>query len=105
MIEIVRREDGTEPYTQWVRRLRDERAKASILMRLHRIEAENLGDYKQVGAGVCELRIDIGAGYRVYFGMRGSVMVVLLCGGDKSSQDRDIARAKAFWADWKRRQL
>ncbi len=106
MIQIVRyqREDGTEPYTEWFRRLRDATGKTSIGMRLRRVEAGNLGDCKPVGEGVSELRIDTGPGYRVYFGMRGTVMVILLCGGDKSSQERDIARAKAFWAEWKRRQ-
>jgi putative addiction module killer protein len=106
VFEIVRyqREDGTEPYTEWFGRLRDEKAAAKILTRLHRIESGNLGDHKSVGEGVSELRIDVGAGYRVYFGMRDAVMVILLCGGDKNSQERDIARAKKFWVDWKRRQ-
>ena len=106
MIEIVRyqQEDGEEPYTEWFRRLRDAVAKASIGKRLRRVEAGNLGDCKPVGDGVSELRIDTGPGYRIYFGMRRTVMVILLCGGDKSSQHRDIERAKTFWADWKRRQ-
>ena len=64
----------------------------------------NFGDCKPVGEGVNELRIDIGQGYRIYFGLRGTVMVILLCGGDKGSQDSDIERAKTFWTDWKRRQ-
>ncbi len=106
VIEIVRyqREDGSEPYTRWFRSLRDPSAKTSIAKRLRRVEEENFGDCKPVGEGVSELRIDVGAGYRVYFGQKGKVVVVLLCGGDKSSQDRDIARAKTLWADWKRRQ-
>jgi putative addiction module killer protein len=104
--EIVRyrREDGFEPYTEWFRRLRDTAAKTSIGKRLRRVEVGNFGDCKPVGEGVSELRIDTGPGYRIYFGLRGSVMVILLCGGDKSSQDRDIEKAKTFWADWKRRQ-
>ena len=106
MFEIVRyqREDGVEPYTNWFRRLRDERAKMAIAKRLRRIEAGNFGDSKSVGEGVSELRIDTGPGYRIYCGLLGSVMVILLCGGDKSSQDRDVEKAKTFWADWKRRQ-
>jgi putative addiction module killer protein len=106
VIEIVRyqREDGTEPYTEWFRKLSDAAAKMSIGKRLRRVEVGNLGDCKPVGQGVSELRIDFGPGYRIYFGMRGTVMVILLCGGDKSSQDRDIPKAKAYWADWRRRQ-
>lgn len=106
MIEIFRyqQDNGVEPYTEWFRRLRDAAAKANIARRLRRIEVTNFGDCKPVGDGVSELRIDIGPGYRVYFGQRGTVTVILLCGGDKSSQDRDIAKAKIFWEDWKRRQ-
>jgi putative addiction module killer protein len=107
VFEVVRyqRDDGSEPYTEWFRRLRDVTAKTSIGKRLRRVQVGNLGDCKPVGEGVSELRVDMGPGYRIYIGVRGSTMVVLLCGGDKSSQSRDIERAKAFWADWKRRQL
>ncbi|HEX7730458.1 MAG TPA: type II toxin-antitoxin system RelE/ParE family toxin [Terracidiphilus sp.] len=106
MFEIVRyqREDGSEPYTEWFRRLRDVMAKVNIGKRLRRVQVGNFGDCKPVGEGVSELRIDTGPGYRVYIGLRGSTMVILLCGGDKSSQNRDLERAKSFWADWKRRQ-
>jgi len=86
------------------RRLRDAAAKTSIAKRLRRVEAGNFGDCKPAGEGVSELRIDTGPGYRIYFGLRRISDVVLLCGGDKSSQDRDIEKAKTFWADWKRRQ-
>jgi putative addiction module killer protein len=106
VIEIVRyqREDGLEPYTEWFRRLRDTATKTNIAKRLRRVELGNFGDCKPVGEGVSELRIDAGPGYRVYFGMHGTVMVILLSGGDKSTQGRDIARSKTLWADWKRRQ-
>ncbi len=63
-----------------------------------------MGDIKSVGEGVSELRMHLGAGYRVYFGRHGKAIVVLLCGGDKSSQDMDIKRAKEFWTEWKGRQ-
>ena len=106
MIELVRYRDegGREPLTEWLDRLRDVVAKARILARLRQLEAGNFGDIKALGEGVIELRVHIGAGYRVYCGQRGDSLVVLLCGGDKSSQPKDIIRARALWAEWKRRQ-
>jgi putative addiction module killer protein len=79
-------------------------AKARIEVRLRQIQVGNMGDSKPVGEGVTELRIHVGAGYRVYCGQHGQDWVILLCGGDKSSQSTDIAKAKALWGDWKRRQ-
>ena len=107
MIEIVHYQEasGRYPFREWISKLRDAMAKARIVARLAQVEAGNLGDSKPVGEGVIELRIDVGAGYRVYCGRHGLSWVILLCGGDKDSQSRDIVRAKAFWADWKRRQL
>lgn len=106
MIELIRyqQEDGREPYTEWFRSLRDRMAKARIEARLHQIEYGNLGDCKPVGEGVTELRIHVGAGYRIYCGRSGTSWVILLCGGDKDRQAKDIAKAKALWADWKLRQ-
>lgn len=88
-----------------MRTLRDTLAKARINARLRQVEFGNFGDLKPVGEGVMELRVRIGAGYRVYCGRHGQDWVILLCGGDKDSQSKDIEKAKAFWADWKRRQL
>lgn len=68
------------------------------------METGNFGDCRPVGEGVNELRVDVGPGYRVYYGMHGSLMVILLCGGDKRTQTTAIARAKSLWAEWKRRQ-
>ena len=89
MYEIRR----TDTFSKWLDRLRDERARARVLSRLTRVEAGNLGDNKPVGGSVSELRIDYGPGYRVYFTKRGTTIIVLLVGGDKSSQDQDIKRA------------
>ena len=107
MIELRRYqlEDKSTPVTEWLRGLRDTRARAQIGVRLLRVSLGNFGDCKSVGEGVAELRVDIGAGYRVYYGKHGQTLVILLCGGDKGSQQADITRAKAYWADWKRRNL
>jgi len=88
VFEIVRyqRTDGAEPFTEWFRKLRDQKARSAIAMRLRRMESGNFGDCKPVGDGVSELRIHVGAGYRAYFGQHGSMMVILLSGGDKNSQ-------------------
>ncbi len=83
----------TVAFETWLRRLRDQRAKASILSRLERMEEGSFGDHRSVGRGVSELRIDVGEGYRVYFTIRRRILVVLLCGGDKSNQRRSIRRA------------
>jgi putative addiction module killer protein len=106
VIELVyyKEENGKIPFVEWLTALRDGRAKARITSRMRQIESGNFGDSKPVGEGVTELRVDVGPGYRVYCGRRGMQWVILLCGGDKSSQAKDIARAKAFWAEWKRRQ-
>ncbi len=100
-----RRLDGKEPFTEWLNGLRDKAASAKIRIRLRRIEAGNLGDCEPVGEGVSELRVHVGAGYRVYFGRYGQMVIILLCGGDKSSQASDIKTAKSLWAEWKARQL
>src|SRR5260370_24084374 len=97
-------ENGGEPFTEWLAALRDKAAEARIRVRLRRVEAGNFGDCEPVGEGVTELRVHAGAGYRVYFGRHGKSVVILLCGGDKSSQGADIKRAKDLWMEWKRRQ-
>ncbi len=86
----------TERFAAWIGALRDVRAKARIAARLLRLGQGLLGDVKPVGEGVSELRIDYGPGYRVYFVRRGEVLVILLCGGDKASPNRDIVDAKAL---------
>ena len=84
----------TEVFDQWLSDLRDMRAKARIVARLESARLGNLGDARPVGEKVSEMRVDVGAGYRVYFTRRRRIVIVLLCGGDKSTQNKDIARAK-----------
>jgi probable addiction module antidote protein/putative addiction module killer protein len=86
----------TAVYSEWFAGLRDRQAKTRIDIRIRRLSLRNPGDVKPVGEGVSELRVDHGPGYRVYFLQRGSELVVLLAGGDKSSQARDIEQAKAL---------
>ncbi len=89
MYEIRR----TDTFSKWLDRLRDARARVRVLSRLTRAEEGNLGDTKPVGESVSEMRIDYGPGYRIYFTKRRNTIVVLLVGGDKSSQEQDIKRA------------
>jgi putative addiction module killer protein len=84
----------TDHFAKWLVNLRDLRAKARILARLDTVRVGSLGDVKSLGGGVSEMRIDVGPGYRVYFTRRQRVVVILLCGGDKSTQARDVAGAK-----------
>jgi putative addiction module killer protein len=86
----------TPAFRDWLSAVRDQRAKARILARLVSLRLGNLGDCKSVGGGVSELRVDVGPGYRIYFRRRRSVVIELLCGGDKSTQSKDIARAQAM---------
>ena len=106
MFELLRyqREDGREPFSEWLDGLRDKVAQARIRLRLRQVQAGNLGDCEPVGEGVIELRVHVGAGYRVYCGRYGKALVLLLCGGDKGGQAADIKRAKALWLEWKGRQ-
>ena len=86
----------TTRFATWLASLRDERARARILKRLDRARDGNLGDVAPVGGGVSEMRIFYGPGYRLYFVRRGSELIVLLCGGDKSTQDADIVEARGL---------
>lgn len=97
MLEIIK----TDVFDCWLTALRDRQARARIETRIRRLSLGNLGDVKPVGEGVSEMRIDHGPGYRIYFMRRGPVIVVLLCGGDKDSRDRDITLAKTIAMQWK----
>ena len=90
----------TEEFSDWLRKLKDRRAKAKILVRIDRLANGNPGDVAPVGEGVSELRIHDGPGYRVYYVQRGTRYILLLAGGTKSSQDRDIAHAKRLAAEY-----
>jgi len=107
VIELLRYQDeaGHEPFTAWLDGLRDKVAQARVRVRLRQVQAGNFGDCESVSEGVIELRLHVGPGYRVYCGRRGKFVVILLSGGDKSSQATDIKHAKALWLKWKSRQI
>lgn len=102
-VEIYQNKQGQRPFEAWVNRLRDRRAQAAIDNRIRRLSLGNLGDYRLIDEGIGELKIDIGPGYRVYFRRIGQQIILLLCGGDKRSQRRDIERAKQYWNDYQER--
>jgi putative addiction module killer protein len=97
---IYRNKAGNEPFSDWLNSLHDPATRRRILKRLLRLEQGHYGDCRPVGRGVYELRFFFGAGYRVYFGEADGTIVVLLCGGDKSSQRRDIEQAQGYWQDY-----
>ena len=90
----------TETFRKWRTRLKDQRTRALIASRLDRLAYGNAGDVRPVGQGISELRIDYGPGFRVYFQKRGSTFIILLCGGNKSTQVKDIQTAKRLAAEW-----
>jgi len=102
VLKIFRTANGKQPFVEWITALRDERAAARIKTRLARVRLGNLGNTRSVGDGVHELKIDYDPGYRVYFGQVGNELVILLCGGDKGSQDEDIKTAKVYWTSYKK---
>ncbi|WP_406538509.1 type II toxin-antitoxin system RelE/ParE family toxin [Fibrobacter sp.] len=87
----------TPEFQKWMQKLKDFRAKVHILSRLTQVEGGNLGDFKSVGNGVLEMRINYGPGYRLYFAKDGESIILLLIGGEKSTQDQDIIKAKNIW--------
>ena len=103
MIEIRQYQtaDRHIPFADWLTALRDPRANQAIAARIARMQSGNRGDWKALGAGVFELRIDTGPGYRVYCGQDGEMLILLLCAGDKRSQSKDIQRARDYWNDYK----
>ena len=100
---IYQTESGKTPFKEWLHSVRDRIFVARINARLARIEQGNFGDTKSVGQQVMELRLSFGSGFRIYFGLDGETLVVLLAGGDKASQSRDIELAHEYWKDYVRR--
>jgi putative addiction module killer protein len=101
LIEYYLDVNGNAPFLEWMYSLRDKAAVYRIRARLDRVELGNFGIVKSVGDGVSELKIDHGPGYRIYFAMSGKTVVLLLSGGDKSTQQKDIETAKAYWKQQK----
>jgi len=100
-LKIYQNSNGKNYFLDWLIALKDIKARAIIRARLNRIELGNFGDCKSIGEGISELRINYSSGFRVYFGRHGETVVVLLCGGDKASQKRDIVKAKVLWKEYK----
>jgi putative addiction module killer protein len=94
---------GRDVVADWLMEMRDTRAKVQVVKRLNRIVVGNFGDHKYCRDGVWELRINTGPGYRVYYAMAGATIVLLLCGGDKRSQSKDIERACGYFQEWQKR--
>jgi len=99
-LQIYQTPNGREPFTEWLES-RDQKTQERIESLLDRLVDGNFGDCKPVGEGISEIRLHFGAGYRIYFGEVENTIVLLLCGGDKSSQARDIKRAKTYWQEYK----
>ena len=96
-------ENGKSPFREWILSLKDTKTRARIRMRVNRLRLGNFGDCRFLGNGVYELKIDLGPGYRIYLGRESDVILILLCGGDKKNQSKDIVKAKKFWQDYVRR--
>ncbi len=94
---------GIVPFRKWLKKLKDKKSVDIISSRIDRMAVGSFGDARGVGGGVFELRIHFGPGYRIYYGLHANTIIVLLCGGDKSTQTRDIEVAKIFWSDYWRR--
>lgn len=93
--------NGKEPFKDWLSGLNDKRAQAKILVCIERAESGNFGDHKSIGDGIFEMRIFYGPGYRLYYALENNKIILLLVGGDKSTQRRDIEKAKRIWASRK----
>ena len=102
-IGFYQTERGQQPVTEWLDNLRDRKGRAQIRSKMDRLNLGNCGGCKSLGGGLYELRIDFGPGYRVYFADAGNLIILLLCGGDKSTQEKDIEVARKYLSDYKKR--
>ncbi len=100
LIEFYIDSNGKKPFIEWLESFRDKRIKHRIQERLDRVLLGNLGDHRFLGEGVSELKLAFGSGYRIYYGMKNEKIILLLCGGDKSNQAKDIKKAKTYWQDY-----
>ena len=101
-VYVYETSNGKFPFDDWLAQLRDPRSRAKVQVRIDRLEEGNFGDFKPVGEGVLELRIDFGPGYRVYCAKFDTSIVLLLCGGDKSTQTKNIKTAISYWQEYKK---
>lgn len=99
-IRVYVSRDGKRPFIDWLKKLSDQRVRDRIHNRIDQLRLGNAGDFKSVGNGVFELRIHFGPGYRIYYGRTGRHIILLLCGGDKASQQQDVKRAMQYWNDY-----
>ncbi|MEK6772300.1 MAG: type II toxin-antitoxin system RelE/ParE family toxin [Bdellovibrionota bacterium] len=99
-IKIYVTTDGKQPYSDWIKSLRDAVAVSRIRTRIDRVEEGHLGQYKSLGTGLFEFKFSFGPGYRVYFAIDGDKIILLLSGGDKGSQRKDIEKAREYWTDY-----
>jgi putative addiction module killer protein len=99
-LEIYETEEGKQPFVEWLESLSDKTARYRIKERLDRVALGNLGDYKLIKKGVAELRLSFGPGYRIYYAEDSDKIILLLCGGNKSTQSSDIKKAVAYWEDY-----
>lgn len=100
-IKVYESPQGNQPFTDWLNSIKDRTVKKRIIDRLDRIRFNNFGDNKSVGDDVYELRLHFGSGYRIYYGQIEDIIILLLCGGDKSTQIKDIQKAKNYFSEYK----
>lgn len=99
-LEIYITKDGKKPFINWLESLKDKQVRYRIKERLDRVALGNLGDHKSVGDSIFELRVNFGPGYRIYYGNEEAKIILLLCGGDKSTQKKDVKKAIYYWKDY-----